>query len=144
MTLEYLETLGVPVIGFGTNELPAFYTRQSGYQLVHRIDSAKELAIMLKTKWDLNLRGGVVIANPLPVEYAIDYAYINQAIESALVKAKLLGISGKDTTPFLLAEIKEITHGKSLDANIQLIYNNARLGASTAVELSKIFNNSNY
>ncbi len=138
LTLEYLETHGVPVVGFGTDELPAFYTRKSGFNLVQRSDNASELAKIIKTKWDLNLKGGVVIANPIPEEYAMDFDYITDAIETALKEAKLQGIKGKDTTPFLLAYIKRITHGKSLDANIQLVYNNARVGAELAVELSKL------
>lgn len=138
LTLEYLETLGVPVVGYGTNELPAFYTRKSGFKLVQRSDDATELAKIIKAKWDLNLQGGVVIANPIPEEYAMDFDYINSSIETALKEAELSGISGKETTPFLLAHIKKITHGKSLDANIQLVYNNAKVGADLAVELSKL------
>lgn len=138
LTLEYLETQGVPVVGFGTDELPAFYTRKSGFKLVQRSDNAIELANIIKTKYDLNLQGGVVIANPIPEEYAMDFDYINNAIETALTEAEKQGISGKDTTPFLLAYIKKITDGKSLDSNIQLVYNNARVGAELAVELSKL------
>jgi pseudouridine-5'-phosphate glycosidase len=138
LTLEYLETQGVPVIGFKTNELPAFYTRQSGHQLLHRVESAEELALIIKTKWDLQLKGGIVVANPIPEQFAMDFHYINQVINQALEKAKELGISGKNTTPFLLAEIKEITGGKSLESNIQLVFNNAKVGAELSVALSKL------
>ena len=138
LTLEYLETQGVPVIGYKTDELPAFYTRKSGFRLVHSCDSVEETALVVKTKWDLNLKGGAVIANPIPEEYAMDADYIHQTIETALVRAKELGIKGKETTPFLLSEIKEKTEGKSLESNIQLVYNNARVGADLAVEIEKL------
>jgi len=137
LTLEYLETGGVPVIGYGTDELPAFYTRKSGFKLVHSCANAEETASVIKAKWDLNLKGGVVIANPIPEAYAMDEEYIRETIENALVKAKELGIKGKETTPFLLSEIKERTEGKSLDSNIQLVYNNARVGADIAIEFEK-------
>jgi pseudouridine-5'-phosphate glycosidase len=136
--LEYLETQGVPVIGYQTDELPAFYTRQSGFRLVHRAETPEEIAEMLKIKWDLNLSGGVVIANPIPVEFAMDYNYISLSIEDALEKAKDLGIRGKDTTPYLLSEIKRKTHGESLEANIQLVFNNAKLGAKLACALAAL------
>ncbi len=137
-TLEYLETQGVPVIGYQTDELPAFYTQQSGFRLVHRADSPEEIAEMLKIKWDLNLAGGVVIANPIPREFAMDYNYISLSIEDALERAKDLGIRGKETTPYLLSEIKRKTHGKSLEANIHLVYNNAKLGAELACAFMKL------
>ncbi|MDF2536136.1 MAG: pseudouridine-5-phosphate glycosidase, partial [Bacillales bacterium] len=137
LTLEYLETKGVPVLGFGTDELPAFYTRKSGFEVDYRVDTPDEIASMLKTKWDLGLRGGVVVANPIPEKYAMNFDMITGAIESALVEAKEKGIKGKESTPFLLAKVKEITGGNSLDANIQLVFNNAKLGAEIAVELSK-------
>jgi len=132
LTLEYLETHGVPVIGYKTDELPAFYTRKSGFKLVQYTDFIEDIANLVNTKWDLNLKGGVVIANPIPEEYAMDFDFISEAIENALKKANYLGISGKETTPFLLAEIKYITKGESLDANLQLVYNNARVGAMLA------------
>jgi len=138
LTLEYLETHGVPVIGYETDELPAFYTRKSGFKLLHRADTPAELAHILKAKWDLFLKGGVVIANPIPEAYAMDYEYITESIERALIKARNKGISGKDTTPFLLAEIKEITGGKSLESNIQLVFNNAKLGAKIACEYAAL------
>jgi len=137
LTLEYLETLGVPVIGYQTYELPAFYTRKSGFELLHRADSAKELAGIINTKFCLNLKGGVVVANPIPEKYAMDFEVITKAIETALKEADHQNVKGKDITPFLLSYIKEITKGKSLDANIQLVYNNARLGAELAVEMKR-------
>ena len=137
LTLEYLETQGVPVIGYQTNELPAFYTRRSGFDLLHRSDSAKELASIINTKFALKLQGGVVIANPIPEAFAMDYDLITKAIETALKEADKQNVKGKDITPFLLSYIKEITKGKSLVSNIQLVYNNARLGADLAVEMKK-------
>lgn len=139
LTLEYLETQGVPVVGYKTEELPAFYTRKSGYKVDYRVDSALELAQAIKCKWDLELTGGVVIANPIPEEYSMDYDTITTAIESAVMEAEKNGIKGKETTPFLLSKIKDITEGKSLDANIQLVYNNARVGTALAVELAKLY-----
>jgi pseudouridylate synthase len=138
LTLEYLETQGVPVVGFGTDELPAFYTTQSGHRVDYRVDTPQEMARALKAKWDLGLAGGVVIANPIPQEYAMDPAIINAAIESAVQEAEAQGIKGKASTPFLLAKVKELTEGASLDSNIQLVFNNARVGAQIAVELSKL------
>lgn len=138
LTLEYLETMGVPVVGFGTEEMPAFYTRKSGFGVDYRIDDTRELASAIKAKWDLGLNGGLVVANPIPEEHQIDYDLINDAIENALAEAEEKGIKGKESTPFLLAKVKDITEGDSLDANIQLVYNNAKLGASLAVELSKL------
>ena len=137
-TLEYLETQGVPVIGFGTDELPAFYTSKSGFGVDYRVDTPEELAEALKTKWDLGIEGGVVVANPIPPEYEMDPAVIDSAISEAVREADLKGIKGKESTPFLLAKVKEITGGSSLDSNIQLVYNNAVLGAKIAVELSKL------
>ncbi len=138
LTLEYLETLGVPVIGYKTKELPAFYTRKSGFNLDYEAKSPLEIAKMLKVKWGLGLNGGVVIANPIPEEYSMDYDKINSSIEKALKLSKEKNIKGKETTPFLLSQIKDITENKSLDANIQLVLNNAKLAAEVAVELSKI------
>ncbi len=138
LTLEYLETLGVPVIGYGTDELPAFYTSKSGFGVDYRVDSAKELAKALKTKWDLGLNGGAVIANPIPTEHEMDYDTITSAIEAALKEAKEKGIKGKESTPFLLAKVKELTEGSSLDSNIQLVYNNVKVGAEIAVELCNL------
>lgn len=138
LTLEYLETQGVPVVGFGTDELPAFYTSKSGFGVDYRVDTPEELAEALNTKWDLGIDGGVVVANPIPPEYEMDPAVIDSAISEAVREADLKGIKGKESTPFLLAKVKEITGGSSLDSNIQLVYNNAVLGAKIAVELSKL------
>ncbi len=139
LTLEYLETNGVPVIGYGTQELPAFYTRRSGFNADYRVDTPEELAQAIKAKWDLKLKGGMVIGNPIPEEYEMDYDTINKAIADALEEAEKLGVKGKETTPFLLSKVKSITAGKSLESNIQLVYNNARLGAQIALELSKLY-----
>ena len=138
LTLEYLETLGVPVVGFGTDELPAFYTRKSGFGVDYRVDSANQLALALKAKWDLGLSGGIVIANPIPEQYEMDYDAITNAITKALEELKEKGIKGKESTPFLLGKVKEITGGASLESNIQLVYNNAKVGAQIAVELAKL------
>ncbi|MGX4598160.1 pseudouridine-5'-phosphate glycosidase [Faecalimicrobium sp. JNUCC 81] len=141
LTLEYLETNGVPVIGFGTDEMPAFYTRRSGFGVDYRVDSSMEVAQALKAKWDLNLKGGMVIGNPIPEEFEMDYDTINNAIESALKEAKEKNIGGKKVTPFLLDKVKTITEGKSLEANIELVYNNAKVGAQIAKNLSDLNNN---
>lgn len=138
LTLEYLETQGVPVIGYQTDELPAFYTRKSGFPVDYNVDSPEKIASALKVKWDLGLDGGVVIANPIPEEYAMDFDEITNAINDAIKEAEEKGIKGKESTPFLLAKVKDITAGKSLDSNIQLVFNNALLGAKVAVELSKL------
>jgi len=138
LTLEYLETFGVPVIGFKTEEFPAFFIRESGYKVDYPVDGEEELGKIIKTKWDLGLDGGVVVANPIPEEYAMDKDIINEAIEEALKEAEVKGIKGKATTPFLLAKVKDITKGESLNSNIQLVYNNAKVGANLAVELEKL------
>ena len=138
LTLEYLETHGVPVIGYGTKELPAFYTRKSGFEVDYRMDSPAELAAVFHAAREMNLRGGMLVTNPIPEEYAMDHAVINQAIDQAITEAKEQGIHGKATTPFLLARVKDLTGGDSLDSNIQLVFNNARLAAQTAAELCKL------
>ena len=138
LTLEYLETKGVPVIGYGTNELPAFYTRKSGLSVDYQVDTPEELAKILKTQHDLGLKGGVLVTNPIPEEYSMDADAINAVIDRAIEEAKEKGIHGKETTPFLLAKVKEITGGDSLDANIQLVFNNAKLAAQTAVAYCKL------
>lgn len=138
LTLEYLETKGVPVYGYGTEELPAFYTRKSGFKVDYRIDEPKEMAEVLKAKWDLGLKGGALIANPIPEAYSMDEAFITKVIEDAVTEANEKGIKGKDTTPFLLAKIKEITGGDSLESNIQLVYSNAKVAAQVAVEYMKL------
>ncbi|MBO7408871.1 MAG: pseudouridine-5'-phosphate glycosidase [Paludibacteraceae bacterium] len=132
LTLEYLETKGVPVIGFGTEELPAFYTRHSGFKVDYRIDTPEELAAAFRAKMELGLKGGMLVTNPIPEEYSMPANIINSAIEEALRQAKEQGIHGKQTTPFLLAKVKDLTGGDSLAANIQLVLNNARLAAKTA------------
>ena len=137
LTLEYLETKGVPVIGYGTNELPAFYTRHSGFGVDYRADSPAELAAMFTVQRELGLKGGMLVTNPIPEEYSMDKAVIDAAIEQALKEAEEAGIKGKETTPFLLAKVVELTGGDSLDSNIQLVLNNARLAAKTAAELAK-------
>ena len=132
LTLEYLETHGVPVLGYQTKQLPAFYTRESGFELDYRIDTPEEIAKIITTKWELGLEGGVVIANPIPEEYSMDYNLITESIKNAVKEAEKNGIKGKETTPFLLGKIKEITKGASLEANIQLVYNNAKLASKIA------------
>ncbi|MPN42014.1 Pseudouridine-5'-phosphate glycosidase [bioreactor metagenome] len=138
LTLEYLETKGVPVVGFNTDELPAFYTRKSGFKVDYRVDTEANLAKALKAKWDLGLNGGVVVANPIPEKYAMDFDVITNAITNAVKEAEEKGIKGKESTPFLLSKVKEITKGESLESNIQLVFNNAVVGARLAVELSKL------
>ena len=138
LTLEYLETQGVPVVGFGTSELPAFYTSRSGFAVDYQVDTASEMAAAMKAKWDLGLNGGIVVANPIPADYEMDPTVINGAIEQAVREAEEQGIKGKDSTPFLLARVKELTGGASLESNIQLVFNNVKVGAQIAVEYSKI------
>ncbi|MDD4324175.1 MAG: pseudouridine-5'-phosphate glycosidase [Eubacteriales bacterium] len=138
LTLEYLETHGVPVVGYRTDEFPAFYTRKSGYGVDYRVDSAEELAQAIKSKWELNLKGGVVVANPIPEKDELDYDLINKAIDEAILEAEEKGIKGKETTPFLLAKVKDITEGESLTANIELVYNNSRVAADLAVALARL------
>lgn len=139
LTLEYLETNGVPVVGYGTDEFPAFYTRKSGHKVDYRVDRAEELAATLKAKWDLGLNGGVVVANPIPEEYEMNYVVITKAINDAVIEAEAKGIRGKETTPFLLARVKELTGGDSLESNIALVYNNAKIAAQLSVELVKLY-----
>ena len=135
LTLEYLETKGVPVIGYGTEELPAFYTRKSGFKVDYRIDTPEDLAAAFKAKLEMGLEGGMLVTNPIPEEYSMDPDRINAAIDQAVAEAAEQGIKGKETTPFLLARIKDITGGDSLEANIALVLNNARLAAKTAALL---------
>ena len=137
LTLEYLETHGVPVIGYGTKELPAFYSRHSGFSVDYEIDTPEEVAAAFKTQHELGLKGGMLVTNPIPEEYALDGEAINAAIDEAVKESREQGIHGKDTTPFLLAKVKELTGGESLDSNIQLAYNNARLAAKIAKAYSK-------
>ena len=132
LTLEYLETHGVPVLGYGTKELPAFYTRRSGFEVDYRVDSPEELAKIFQVQRDLGMKGGVLVTNPIPAEYAMDFDVINKAIDEAIADSVKEGIHGKATTPYLLAKVKDLTGGDSLASNIQLVYNNARLAARTA------------
>lgn len=138
LTLEYLETKGVPVVGYQTDKFPAFYTATSEFSANFRLDTPLAVAEMLKVKWDLGLEGGAIIANPIPTEYSLDETYIMSIIEKALKEASENGIKGKDVTPFLLGKVKELTEGKSLESNIELVYNNARIGANIAVELNNL------
>ena len=138
LTLEYLETHGVPVLGFGTKELPAFYTRTSGLSVDYQVDTPEELAKFWKVQRELGLKSGVLVANPIPEQYSMDAGKINAVIDQAIAEAKQRGIHGKETTPFLLAKVKEITGGDSLDANIQLVFHNAKVAAQTAAAYAKL------
>lgn len=132
LTLEYLETMGVPVIGFGSEELPAFYCRESGLKVDYVVNDEKEAAEIIRAMQDLGLGGGMIIANPVPKEFALSMEYMNEVIEDAVRAAEKEGIKGKSLTPYLLNKIKELTGGKSLKANIELVKNNARVGAKIA------------
>lgn len=138
LTLEYLETKGVPVLGYGTEELPAFYTRQSGFRVDCRVDSPAELAKIFKAQNDLALGGGILVTNPIPEEFSMPKDVIDAAINQAIAECKEKGIHGKETTPFLLARVSELTGGDSLASNIRLVYNNAKLAALTAVEYCRL------
>lgn len=137
LTLEYLETKGVPVIGYGTEELPAFYTRKSGFGVDYRLDTPEEVAAAFRAKLEMGLGGGMLVTNPIPEQYSMDPDVINKAIDEAVAEANAQGIKGKQTTPFLLAKIKDITGGDSLASNIKLVYNNAALAAKVAERLGK-------
>ncbi len=137
LTLEVLETYGVPVWGYQTDELPAFYTRESGFQVDYKMNSPQEIAEALKAKWETEIEGGAVIANPVPEAFSLDKKIMTQAIEKALQEQDRLGIKGKESTPFLLAKVKELTQGESLVSNIELVLNNARLAAEIAVSYTK-------
>ena len=138
LTLEYLETKGVPVIGYGTEELPAFYCRTSGFHVDYRIDTPEDLAKAFKAQNDLGLKGGMLVTNPIPEEYAMPADTINAAIDQAVAECNAKGIHGKQTTPFLLARVSELTGGDSLASNIQLVFNNARVAAQTASAYCKL------
>lgn len=138
LTLEYLETKGVPVIGYQTEELPAFYTRKSGFGVDYRMDTPEELAKLLLTQQAMPNAGGVLVTNPIPEKYSMDHDVINKAIDEAVADSVRDGIRGKESTPYLLAKVKELTGGDSLESNIQLVYNNAALAAKTSVEYSKL------
>lgn len=139
LTLEYLETQGVPVLGYQTKELPAFYTRRSGFEVDYAMPNGQSIAQLAKKKWEMGLGGGVLVTNPIPEEYSMDEDLMNDAIQNALKKAEAQGIHGKATTPFLLEEIRQITQGKSLEANIQLVLNNAKVAAEIALALVRYF-----
>ncbi len=136
LTLEYLETKGVPVIGYKTSELPAFYSSESGFDVDYKIDSALEIAEILKTKWSLSIDGGVLVTNPIPVAFELESSIMNEAINEAINEANNENISGKEITPYLLSKVNELTEGKSLDANIKLIQNNANLASKIALHYS--------
>ena len=138
LTLETLETLGVPVVGFGAGEFPAFYSRESGHDVPMRCDSAMEVAKLMRTKWEMGLEGGVVVANPIPAEAEIPAAEIAPVIEAAIAKAAANGIHGKELTPFLLAEIAGVTGGRSLAANIALAKHNAKVAADIATAYAEL------
>ncbi|MGE5678628.1 MAG: pseudouridine-5'-phosphate glycosidase [Pseudomonadota bacterium] len=138
LTLEKLETLGVPVLGYGTDDFPAFYTRKSSFKVPMRVNNPEECARIMKSKWDLNLDGGIIIANPIPEEYEAQRENIDKAIEIALFEAEKNGIVGKEVTPYLLSKVKELTAGESLAANMALVKNNALVAAQIAVEYAKL------
>ncbi|KJZ15404.1 MAG: pseudouridine-5'-phosphate glycosidase [Marinomonas sp.] len=135
LTREYLETQGVPVLGFNTDKLPAFYTRESDHTVDYNLSSATQIADFLKAKWDMKLEGGVVVTNPIPHEFAMDKAAIDQAVEQALAESVEQNIGGKESTPFLLARVAELTGGNSLASNIELVFNNAKLASKIAADL---------
>ena len=137
LTLEYLETKGVPVIGYQTKELPAFYTRHSGFSVDYELDSPAELAAAFRCQREMGLKTGMLVTNPIPEQYSMDADTINAAIDRAIAEAAEQGIHGKATTPFLLARVKDLTGGDSLESNIRLVYNNAALAAETAAELCR-------
>lgn len=137
-TLEYLETMGVPVLGYKSEYLPAFYSKSSGLKLDARVESPLEIASIMKEKWDMKLNGGILITNPIPDQYSMDNEKIEIEIQKAITAMNDLGIKGKDATPFLLSYIKESTNGESLEANIELVLNNARLGAKISKEYSNL------
>ncbi|MBL4830319.1 MAG: pseudouridine-5'-phosphate glycosidase [Aliivibrio sp.] len=137
LTLEYLETQGVPVIGYQTKTLPAFYTRESEFNVDYKLDSPQQIAAAMKAKWAMKLTGGMIIANPIPEEHQLDRTMIDQVIAEAVIEMDEKGISGKASTPFLLAKVAEKTSGSSLAANIQLVFNNAKLAAEIAVEYAQ-------
>lgn len=141
LTLEYLETKGVPVIGYRTKKLPAFYCSESDFEVNFRIDSAKEIANVINTKFELGLNGGLLVANPIPESMSMDKNIMDRAIDEAITEMNILGIKGKETTPYLLSMIAKITEGKSLESNIALVYNNCKLGAEISIEINKLAGN---
>lgn len=138
LTMEFLETKGVEVLGYQTKELPAFYTRESGISVDYQMDSPMDVAKLMHAKWSMGIQGGILLTNPIPKAHSMNHLIINKAIDDALIHAKELGIKGKDTTPFLLSEIKDITGGNSLDANLELVYHNARVAAEIAVSYANL------
>ena len=137
-TLEYLETFGVPVLGYRTDELPAFYCKSSGFKLDYHCETPEEIAKIIYTKWDLGLKGGALVGNPIPDEYALDFDAMEKVITEAIAEADEKGVRGKDITPFLLSRIKDMTEGVSFASNLQLAYNNARLASKIAMALTKM------
>lgn len=137
-TLEYLETKGVPVVGYQTSEMPAFYTRKSGFGVDYRLDTPREIAASFYAKRKMEIPGGMLVANPIPEQYAMDADYINGKIDEAVADAERRGVKGKEITPFLLDAIQKITGGESLEANIRLVFNNAVAASNIAVELAKL------
>ncbi|MCS5615544.1 MAG: pseudouridine-5'-phosphate glycosidase [Candidatus Marinimicrobia bacterium] len=137
LTLEYLETKGVPIIGYKTSDLPAFYSSKSGFNVDYRVDSAFDISEILKTKWSLSINGGVLITNPIPKTFELELAMMNEAINKAIIEAEKEKITGKEITPYLLSKVNEITQGKSLNANIKLIQNNAVLATKIAIHYMK-------
>ena len=138
LTLEYLETKGVPVIGYQTEELPAFYSRRSGHKVDYRLDTPAEIAKAFDTKLKVGLMGGMLVTNPIPEEFAMPEDVINKAIDQAIDEQNEQGIHGKASTPFLLARVAELTGGDSLESNIQLVYNNVRLACKISQELCNL------
>ena len=137
LTLEYLETKGVPIIGYKTSDLPAFYSSKSGFNVDYRVDSAFDISEILKTKWSLSINGGVLVTNPIPKTFELELAMMNEAINKAIIEAEKEKITGKEITPYLLSKVNEITQGKSLSANIKLIQNNAVLATKIAIHYMK-------
>ena len=137
LTLEYLETKGVPIIGYKTSDLPAFYSSKSGFNVDYRVDSAFDISEILKTKWSLSINGGVLITNPIPKTFELELTMMNEAINKAIIEAEKEKITGKEITPYLLSKVNEITQGKSLNANIKLIQNNAVLASKIAIHYMK-------
>ncbi len=138
LTLEYLETHGVPVIGFGTEELPAFYSRHSGLKVDYRMDTPEECAKAFHVQQSIGMKGGMLVTNPIPEEYSMDDTVINKAIDDAIDEMNARGIHGKEATPFLLAKVKELTGGDSLDSNIHLVFNNAKVASQIAACLCRL------
>lgn len=138
LTLEYLETMGVPVLGYQVNKLPCFYSRSSKYAVDYEVDTPKEVAAVMQAKWDLGLTGSILLANPIPEKYSMDNAEIEKVIQAGILEMNSKKIKGKEATPFLLSYVKEKTHGESLEANIALVVNNAIVGAKIAVAYSQL------